>query len=76
MYHIEIVLEEQHYRLLQSQAEQRGKELRELLRDIVEAHIRAHARTDDPLGTLVGMADGEPGLVAREHDKHLYGEPS
>ncbi len=74
MYRTQILLEEHQYLFLQSHAQRHGKSLSALLREMVDERIRAQAL--DPLWDIVGMAEGEPKPIAREHDRYLYGDKS
>lgn len=72
MHRTQILLEEQQYRFLQAVAKRSGKSMSAILRDVVNMHMREQPHADDSLWDIVGMADGDEGTTARDHDKYLY----
>jgi hypothetical protein len=73
MHRTQVLFEERQYRFLHSLAKREGKSLSALLREIVDKHINSQPQSTDPLSEILGMAEGEPAPIGRDHDKYLYG---
>ena len=73
MHRTQILLEEYQYRYLQFRVKQEGKSVSAFLGEILDKHMHAQPDNEDPLWDIVGMSEGDPEAIAREHDKYLYG---
>ena len=69
----QLMLEEWQYERLRALAEEQGKSLSALVREIVADHLGRRARRRrSRLADVEGVAEGPPDL-GREHDRYLYG---
>jgi metal-responsive CopG/Arc/MetJ family transcriptional regulator len=65
------MLEQWHYEYLKNAAEQEGKSLSEILRDILSKYINESDSTRSQLKEIAGIGTDEE-ASGREHDKWLY----
>ncbi|MBI5441220.1 MAG: hypothetical protein HY900_08420 [Deltaproteobacteria bacterium] len=77
MHRTQVLLEEQQYLVLRNRAQREGKSLGALIRDLIDAGLRASqpavGKGRPGIGSLKGMVE-DPGFDAKDHDAALYGK--
>jgi len=70
MHRTQVLLDDWQYAALKARAEQEGKSLSALLREILTLQLGPRK---GKLALMEGVAEGPPDLAA-DHDRYLYGE--
>jgi hypothetical protein len=74
MHRSQIMLKEDQYAYLVSQAQRQGKTISQVVRELIDEHIaQTRDLTDDPFFDLIGMVEGNGEPVGRNIDDYLYG---
>ncbi len=70
-----ISLEERQYQRVKDLAEQEGKSISQIIRELIDEsfHLEDEDREKDPIFEIVGIGHGKGESVARDHDEELYG---
>ncbi|MCY4016198.1 MAG: hypothetical protein OXF43_01540 [Gammaproteobacteria bacterium] len=73
---MQILLEQEQYRLLGIEARRKGISMSALVRTLVDTHFRSrNEHREDPLESIIGIGSGTGEAVGRDHNRHLYGSP-
>lgn len=73
MHRIQILLEQEQYRLLNAEARRKGISLSGLIRTLINQHfVDTNEPASDPLETIAGIGFGTGDPVGREHNRYLY----
>lgn len=75
MKQINISLEERQYQRIKDQAEQEGKSISQIIRELIDERFHPDVEDikNDPIFKVIGMGGGEDRTVAKDHDDLLYG---
>jgi spermidine synthase len=76
LHRTQVYLEDNQYELLRSLARRKGKSLAAVLRDILDAYLKAPTGTahSDPFRRVIGLGEGDGAAVAENYEDYLYGE--
>lgn len=73
MHRTQIILEDWQYQVLRARAEQEGRSMSELVREILRAALSQPSRKKNRLNEMEGV--GEDAIAyGRDHDQFLYGK--
>ena len=72
MHRTQIILEEWQYQTLRARAEQEGRSISELVREILRKAFDRSPRRKSRLGTIDGVGEDRT-AYGRAHDRFLYG---
>lgn len=73
MHRTQILLEEWQYETLRARAEQEGRSLSDLIRDLLRKSLTETAsRSNDRLDAMEGVGE-DAGAYGEHHDRFLYG---
>lgn len=77
MHKTNITLDDWQYERLKAISEQEGRSVSEVLRAILDLHLREAASTPGNLGGLAAIRGigSDPDASGRDHDRFLYGAP-
>jgi plasmid stability protein len=73
MHRTQIILEDWQYQVLRAQAEQEGRSMSELVREILRAALSQPSRRENRLGEIDGVGE-DAATYGRDHDQYLYGK--
>lgn len=77
MHRSQIMLKEEQYAYLVSEAQRQGKTISQVVRDLIDEHItHTPGLEDDPFFDIIGMVEGNGEPVGRNIDHYLYGPES
>lgn len=77
MHKTQLYLENHQYVLLKDWAARQGKSIAEVVRELVDAALKAPAQNArDPIYDIIGLADSGLTNVGRHVDDYLYGDAS
>lgn len=74
MHRTQISLEPEQYERLAQEAHRLGISMSALIRRLIAEHFARQPPPEDPLGKLLGIAEGSGDYVGRNHNRYLYGE--
>lgn len=72
MHRTQIILEDWQYQVLRAKAEQEGRSMSELVREILHAALRTPSPQHSRLGEMEGVGE-DAATCGRDHDRYLYG---
>jgi hypothetical protein len=76
MHRSQIILREDQYAYLVSEAQRQGTSISQVVRDLIDTHMTpTQDLDDDPFFDIIGMAEGDDPHAALDHDHYLYGLP-
>jgi predicted CopG family antitoxin len=74
MHRSQIMLKEEHYAYLVSEAQRQDKSISQIVRELIDEHIsRSRNLEDDPFFEIIGMVEGDGEPVGRSIDYYVYG---
>lgn len=73
MHRTQIILEDWQYQVLRAQAEQQGRSMSELVRNILGNALSPPSRPKRRLSEIEGVGE-DAASYGRDHDQFLYGE--
>jgi plasmid stability protein len=73
MHRTQLILEDWQYQALRARAEQEGRSLSDLVREILRDALTEPPRRKDRLSGIEGVGEDQT-TYGREHDRFLYGE--
>ncbi|MEJ2556959.1 MAG: hypothetical protein P8186_12160 [Anaerolineae bacterium] len=74
MHRSQIMLKEEHYAYLVSEAQRQDKSISQIVRELIDEQIaRSRNLEDDPFFEIIGMVEGDGEPVGRSIDYYVYG---
>ena len=73
MHRTQIILEDWQYQALRARAEQEGRSISDLVRNILRGALTRPARRKNRLNEIEGVGE-DATAYGRDHDRFLYGE--
>lgn len=73
MHRTQIILEDWQYQVLRGKAEQEGRSMSAVVRDILQAALSPPAGQKSRLGEIDGVGE-DAASYGRDHDQYLYGK--
>jgi predicted CopG family antitoxin len=76
MHRSQIMLKEEHYAYLVSEAQRQDKSISQIVRELIDEHMgRSRNLEGDPFFDIIGMVEGDDPDAAIDHDHYVYGLP-
>jgi hypothetical protein len=74
MHRSQIMLKEEHYAYLVTEAQRQDKSISQIVRELIDEQIaRSRNLEDDPFFEIIGMVEGDGEPVGRSIDYYVYG---
>ena len=73
MHRTQIILEDWQYQVLRAKAEQEGRSMSELVREILRTALSQPSRKKNRLNEIEGVGE-DTTAYGRDHDRFLYGK--
>lgn len=73
MHRTQIILDDWQYQVLRAKADQEGRSMSDLVREILRAALKQPPRKNSRLDEISGIGE-DAATYGRDHDQFLYGE--